>query len=142
MYAHSIDLPLPIDQAIETLKAALAENKMGVVSEVDVQAIMKAKINHEIPPYRLLGVCSPGIARRVMEADRDAGALLPCGCCAYETAPGQTRISLQDPGAIARLADNEAITSVMTEAQEHLADRKSTRLNSSHNPASRMPSSA
>ena len=122
MYAHTVDLPLPIDQAIEKLKATLAENKMGVVSEVDVQAIMKAKINHDIAPYRLLGVCSPGIARRVLEADQNAGALLPCGCCVYETAPGQTRIALQDPGVIAAAAGNAEITNVMNEAQGHLAN--------------------
>jgi uncharacterized protein (DUF302 family) len=121
MYAHIIELALPIDQAIEKLKAALTEAKMGVVSEVDVQAIMKAKINHEIPPYRLLGICAPGIAKAVIEADRDAGALLPCGCCVYETAPGNTRIALQDPGAIAQMADNAAITAAMTTAQGHLA---------------------
>jgi len=121
MYAHTIDLALPIDQAIEKLKAALTEAKMGVVSEVDVQAIMKAKINHEIPPYRLLGVCAPGIAKAVIEADPDAGALLPCGCCVYETSPGNTRIALQDPGVIARMADNAAITAAMTTAQGHLA---------------------
>lgn len=121
MYAHIIELALPIDQAIEKLKAALTEAKMGVVSEVDVQAIMKAKIGHDIPPYRLLGVCAPGIAKAVLEADRDAGALLPCGCCVYETAPGNTRIALQDPGAIAKMADNAAITAAMTTAQGHLA---------------------
>jgi uncharacterized protein (DUF302 family) len=121
MYAHTVELPLPIDQAIDKLKAALAEAKMGVVSEVDVQAIMKAKIGHEIPPYRLLGVCAPGIAKRVIEADRDAGALLPCGCCAYETAPGMTRIALQDPGTIASLAGNADITAAMSDAQSHLA---------------------
>ena len=121
MYAHTVELPLPIDQAIEQFKAALAEAKMGVVSEVDVQAIMKAKINHEIPPYRLLGVCAPGIAKRVIEADRDAGALLPCGCCVYETATGVTRIVLQDPGTIAGLADNAGITAAMADAQSHLA---------------------
>lgn len=121
MYAHIIELALPIEQAIEKLKAALTEAKMGVVSEVDVQAIMKAKIGHEIPPYRLLGICAPGIAKAVIEADRDAGALLPCGCCVYETAPGNTRIALQDPAAIARLADNAAITATMTIAQDHLA---------------------
>ena len=121
MYAHTIELALPIDQAIEKLKAALAEAKMGVVSEVDVQAIMKAKINHEIPPYRLLGICAPGIAKAVIEADRDAGALLPCGCCVYETAPGNTRIALQDPGVVAQVADNAAITAAMTVAQGHLA---------------------
>jgi uncharacterized protein (DUF302 family) len=65
MYAHTIDLALPIDETIEKLKAALTEAKMGVVSEVDVQAIMKAKINHEIPPYRLLGVCAPRCGRPV-----------------------------------------------------------------------------
>jgi uncharacterized protein (DUF302 family) len=121
MYAHTLELSLPIDQAIDKLKSALAEAKMGVVSEVDVQAIMKAKINHDIPPYRLLGVCAPGIARAVIEADRDAGALLPCGCCVYELAPGVTRIALQDPGVIAGIADNAAISAAMETAQSHLA---------------------
>lgn len=121
MYAHTVELALPIEQAIETLKAALAEAKMGVVSEVDVQAIMKAKINHDIPPYRLLGVCAPGIAKRVLEADRDAGALLPCGCCVYEAAPGVTRIALQDPAGIATLSGNADIAAIMGEAQGHLA---------------------
>jgi uncharacterized protein (DUF302 family) len=121
MYAHTIELAMPIDQAIEKLKAALAEAKMGVVSEVDVQAIMKTKIDHDIPPYRLLGVCAPGIAKAVIEADRDAGALLPCGCCVYETSPGNTRIALQDPGSIAKLADNAAIGAAMQTTQGHLA---------------------
>lgn len=121
MYAHTVELALPIEQAIEKLKAALADAKMGVVSEVDVQAIMKAKIGHEIAPYRLLGVCAPGIAKRVLEADRDAGALLPCGCCVYESAPGTTRIALQDPAGIASLSGNADIAAIMAEAQSHLA---------------------
>ena len=54
MYAHTVELALPIDQAIDRLKSALAESKMGIVSDVDVQAIMKAKLDHDIPPYRLL----------------------------------------------------------------------------------------
>ncbi len=121
MYAHTVELALPIDQAIEQFKAALAEAKMGVVSEVDVQAIMKAKINHEIPPYRLLGVCAPGIAKRVLEADKDAGALLPCGCCAYEVSPGRTRIAIQDPATVGALAGHADIAAAMADAQSHLA---------------------
>jgi uncharacterized protein (DUF302 family) len=120
MYAHTVELALPIDQAIEQFKAALAEAKMGVVSEVDVQAIMKAKINHEIPPYRLLGVCAPGIAKRVLEADKDAGALLPCGCCAYEVSPGRTRIAIQDPATVGALAGHADIAAAMADAQSHL----------------------
>ncbi len=122
MYAHTIDLALPFDQAIEKLKAALTAAKMGVVSEVDVQAILKAKIDHDIPPYRLIGVCAPGVAKVVVEAAPDAGALLPCGCCVYETTPGNTRIALQDPGVIAKIADNAEITAAMTVAQGHLAN--------------------
>ena len=80
MYAHTVELKLPIDQALDKLKTALAEARMGVISEVDVQAMMQAKLDHEILPYRLLGICAPGIARRVLDADRDAGALMPCGC--------------------------------------------------------------
>jgi len=121
MYAHTVELALPIDQTIEKLKSTLAEAKMGVVYEVDVQALLKAKIDHEIPPYRLLGVCAPGIAKRVLEADRDAGALLPCGCCVYETAPGVTRIALQDPGVIAASAGHPDISAAMADAQSHLA---------------------
>ena len=121
MYAHTVELALPIDQAIEKLKAALAEAKMGVVSEVDVQAIMKAKINHDIAPYRLLGICAPGIAKAVIEADPDAGALLPCGCCVYETAPGMSRIALQDPAMVANAANHPEISAAMNIAQSHLA---------------------
>jgi len=121
MYAHIVELAMPIDQAIEKLKAALAEAKMGVVSEVDVQAIMKAKINHEIAPYRLLGICAPGIAKAVIEADRDAGALLPCGCCVYETAPGMSRIAVQNPVLVATAANHPAISAAMETAQSHLA---------------------
>ena len=122
MYAHTIDLALPFDQAIEKLKAALTAAKMGVVSEVDVQAILKAKITHDIPPYRLIGVCAPGVAKVVVEAAPDAGSLLPCGCCVYETTPGNTRIALQDPGVIAKIADNAEITAAMTVAQGHLVN--------------------
>ena len=122
MYAHTIDLALPFDQAIEKLKAALTAAKMGVVSEVDVQAILRAKIDHDIPPYRLIGVCAPGVAKVVVDTAPDAGALLPCGCCVYETTPGNTRIALQDPGVIAKIADNAEITAAMTVAQGHLAN--------------------
>ena len=122
MYAHTVELALPIDQAIDRLKSAVAESKMGIVSDVDVQAIMKAKLDHDIPPYRLLGVCAPGIARRVLEAARDAGTLLPCGCCAYEIAPGVTRIALQEPGVVAASAGHPDISSAMAEAQSHLTE--------------------
>ncbi len=121
MYAHTVELHLPIEQAIDKLKATLADVKMGIVSEVDIQATLKAKLDHDMPPYRLLGICAPGIAKRVLEADRDAGALLPCGCCVYETAPGVTRIALQDPGVVASTAGHPDISAAMAEVQSHIS---------------------
>jgi uncharacterized protein (DUF302 family) len=120
MYAFTAELDLPIDQAIEQLKTALATQKMGVVSEVDVQAIMKAKMNHDIAPYKILGICGPGYARRVIEVDPDLGALLPCGCAVYEPAPGRTRIALQNPNMVAAVTDRPAALEAMSEARTAL----------------------
>ncbi len=117
MYAFTTELDMPIDQAIEALKQALTTQKMGVVSEVDVQAIMKAKMDHTIPPYRILGICGPGYARRVIEADADMGALLPCGCAVYEVATGKTRIALQNPNTVAAVTDKPAALEAMDEAR-------------------------
>jgi uncharacterized protein (DUF302 family) len=120
MYAFATELDLSIEQAIERLKAALASHKMGIVSEVDVQAIMKAKMNHEIGPYRILGICGPGYARRVIEADADMGALLPCGCAVYESAPGKTRIAMQNPNTVAAVTDKPQALEAMSEARAAL----------------------
>ena len=117
MFALTAELAMPIDQAIDALKAALSTQKMGVVSEVDVQAIMKAKMDHTIPPYRMLGICGPGYARRVIESDPDLGALLPCGCAVYELPGGKTRIALQNPDTVAASTDKAAVLNAMSEAR-------------------------
>jgi uncharacterized protein (DUF302 family) len=117
MYAFTAELNLGIEQAIEKLKAALAERKMGVVSEIDLQAIMKVKMNHDIAPYKILGICGPGYARRVIESDPDLGGLLPCGCAVYESAPGKTRIAVQNPNTVAAVTDKPQAIEAMAEAR-------------------------
>lgn len=121
MYAMTVETDLPVGQAIERLKEALAGEKMGVVSEVDVQAIMKARLDHDIAPYRMLGICGAGHARRVLEADADMGAMLPCSCAVYQTAGGRTRIAIQDPEVVAGVTGNAAIKATMAEARAALA---------------------
>jgi uncharacterized protein (DUF302 family) len=120
MYAMTVEIALPIDQAIEKLKTALTAEKMGIVSEVNFQAIMKAKLDHDIPPYRMLGICGAGYARRVLEADSDMGAMLPCSCAAYEVAGGKTRIAIQDPNIVADVTDQPDIKAAMAEARTAL----------------------
>jgi uncharacterized protein (DUF302 family) len=108
-YAFAIDIDQALPQAIETLRAALTAEQMGIVSEVDVQATLKAKLGLDSHPQKLLGICSPKIAHALMGAEPDIAALLPCGGGAAEPTPGRTRIVLQDPRVIAALSDNAEV---------------------------------
>lgn len=108
-YALTIDLPQPLAAAIDSLRSALAAEQMGIVSEVDVQATLKAKLGLDSHPQKLLGICSPKVAHAILSAEPDMGAMLPCGCGVSETSPGMTRIALQDPAVIAAATDNAAV---------------------------------
>lgn len=108
-YALTIDLPQPLAAAIDSLRAALAAEQMGIVSEVDVQATLKAKLGLDSHPQKLLGICSPKVAHAILSAEPDMGAMLPCGCGVSEARPGLTRIALQDPAVIAAATDNAAV---------------------------------
>lgn len=108
-YALTIELPLPLPAAIETLRTALAAEQMGIVSEVDVQATLKAKLGLDSHPQKLLGICSPKVAHAILDAEPDMGAMLPCGCGVVEAPPGATRIALQDPAVIAAATRNQDV---------------------------------
>ena len=108
-YAFAVDIAQALPQAIDTLRAALTAEQMGIVSEVDVQATLKAKLGLDSHPQKLLGICSPKIAHALMGAEPDIAALLPCGGGAAEPTPGRTRIVLQDPRVIAALSDSAEV---------------------------------
>ena len=99
-YAFAITLAQPLPAAVETLRAVLAAEQLGIVSEVDMQATLKAKRGLDSAPQRLLGVCAPRVAHALVTAEPDMAALLPCGASAHEATPGQTRVLLQDPHVI------------------------------------------
>lgn len=120
MYAFTCDVALPFDEAVEKFKQALAAEKMGVVSEINVQHIMKAKLNADMPPYTILGACAPGLAKRVIESDPDAGALLPCGVAAMALDADTTRFSFQDPETMAGVTTNPVMHEVAREAKAML----------------------
>jgi len=132
-YAFIIELPLPLAGAIESLRAALMTEQMGIVSEVDVQATLKAKLGLDSHPQKLLGICSPRAAHALLTAEPDIGALLPCGCGVSETKSGRTRIALQDPLVIAASSTNaevraacELTSAALRRVVAHLADRSTT----------------
>jgi uncharacterized protein (DUF302 family) len=87
---------LDITAAEAELRAALAEEGFGVLTEIDVAATLQAKLGVTRPPLRILGACNPGFADRALRVDRDAALMLPCNVV-LESEGDRTRLSTADP---------------------------------------------
>ena len=120
MYEFNVTLDLPSDQAVEKLREALQTEQLGIVSDVDVQAIFKAKMGKDIPAYRILGACNPGLADRVLAAEPNAGALLPCNVVVRDAGGGRTVVSFMDPVTVLGLSSSPAAHAVASEARAKL----------------------
>jgi uncharacterized protein (DUF302 family) len=128
IYAFGVELHMPFDEAILQVQQAIQTEGLGVVSDVDVQAIMRSKLHEEIAPYRMLGACAPRLAKRVMEAEPEAGALLPCTVVVREIRPDLTGVTFMDPEAVLGLTENPAVVEVGRDARvkiEAVRDRLS-----------------
>lgn len=89
-------LNMPIEAALTCLREALLSKGFGVLTEIDVQATLQAKLNEDFYPYRILGVCNPAFAYRLLEVDPSLGVFLPCTIAIYDTGTG-TKVQIQDP---------------------------------------------
>ncbi len=118
-YEMNVTLDLPFDQALEKVKETLMAHHLGVVSDVDVQAIFKNKMGKEIPPYHIYGACNPKLADRVISAEANAGTLLPCTFVLYEQ-DGRTVVSFMDPVPVLGLSKDPEVNAVAGEAREIL----------------------
>ncbi len=120
MYEFNLTLDLPFEQALEKVREVLMSEHLGIVSEVDVQAIFKAKMDKVIPSYRILGACNPKLADRVIAAEPNAGALLPCNVVLRDAGDGKTVVSFMDPATVMKLSESPEVRAVAAEAREKL----------------------
>lgn len=110
---------LPYADAVERIKAALREEGFGVLTEVDVRATMREKLDVEFRDYVIIGACNPPLAHRALQADLDVGTLLPCNVVVYAEDGGSV-ISVFDPEVGMAVAGSDALVPVATEAKERL----------------------
>jgi uncharacterized protein (DUF302 family) len=101
------------------VEAALKAEGFGVLTEIDVKATMKARLDIDRPPYLILGACNPPLAHQAIEADPSVGALLPCNVVLREDGP-DTIVEAMDPMAALGLIDTDAIHLVAEEAKARL----------------------
>lgn len=105
-YGFGKVVDLDFDAAIKKVTEELKEEGFGVLSDIDVAAKMKEKLNKDMPPYRILGACAPPLAYQAIGAVPDIGLLLPCNVLVREDASGKVIVSFMDPESVLSLVDH------------------------------------
>jgi uncharacterized protein (DUF302 family) len=113
-------LPERLGPALERVRAALQAEGFGILTEIDVQATLQAKLGADFYPYRLLGACNPNIAYRALEIDPSLGVFLPCTVAVYDTGEG-SEVHIQDPAVALGPAPPAELVALVNEARERLA---------------------
>lgn len=120
MYGFSITLSGGFDEVVNRVTDALKVEGFGVLSEIDVQATLKAKLGVKKPPYKILGACNPSLANKALEADPDIGLLLPCNVVVREDSEGSLTVAFMDPEAVLKLVDRAEIAALAVEVRARL----------------------
>lgn len=112
---------LGFDEAEAAIRAALADQGFGVLTEIDIAATLKEKIDVDRAPYKILGACKPTLANEALNHDESIGMLLPCNVTLSEKDNG-TEVSIVDPELMLGMTDDaEALAHLATEAKRNLA---------------------
>lgn len=114
-----VKLSVPYEEAVEKVTDALKAEGFGVLTEIDVKATMKKKIDADFRKYIILGACNPSLAHRALSTRLEIGLLLPCNVIVYEEDGGSV-VSIVDPLSMMQMADAEALAPVAAEARSRL----------------------
>ena len=118
-YATTVVLDQSFDDAVAAVRVALSDQGFGVLTEIDVQATMKAKLDADLPPYLILGACNPPLAYRALQAEASVGLLLPCNVIIRQTDQG-TVVEAIDPMTMVSISGNPALQPVVDEVAGRL----------------------
>ena len=119
-YAITTTVDQPYDTVVAQVRAALADQGFGVLTEIDVQATMKAKLDADIAPQVILGACRPPLALAALQAEPSIGLLLPCNVVVRALDETTTAVEAVDPQMMVSMTDNTKLQGVADEATQRL----------------------
>jgi len=119
-YYFSKSIDMPFDEAIQYVVEALKQEGFGVLTEIDVKATLKKKLDVDSRNYRILGACNAPYAYEALRAEDKIGTMLPCSVIVQETPAGAVEVAAIDPIASMQAVDNPALGGVAVEVQAKL----------------------
>lgn len=120
-YGISATLTAGFADTVERTRAALAEQGFGILTEIDVAATMKARLDVDLPPYLILGACNPPLAHQAIGIDPSIGLLLPCNVIVRGVDDTHTLVEAMNPDVMVTATGNPALASVAEQARVRLA---------------------
>jgi len=121
-YALSATLPTDFTKTVEQTKASLAQQGFGVLTEIDVAATMKAKLDKDLPPYLILGACNPPLAHQALTVEPSIGLLLPCNVVIRFIDDTHTLVEAMDPTVMVTTTSNPGLAPIAEQARTRLCD--------------------
>ena len=120
-YAISTTIDQPYDTVVAEVRAALADQGFGVLTEIDIKSTLKAKLDADVDPQVILGACRTPLAHAALQAEPSVGLLLPCNVVVRYLEPDSTLVEALDPAIMVQLTENSALLPIAQEAGQRLS---------------------
>jgi uncharacterized protein (DUF302 family) len=119
-YTLALTLDRPYDDAVAAVRQALADQGFGILTEIDLKATFKAKLDVDVAPQVILGACRPQLAHEALQVDPSIAAVLPCNVVVRSVDDATTTVEAFDPRVMMSLADEPGLTAVAADARTRI----------------------